>query len=43
VDNHEVQGWCWGYVLARPDGTSMLYLHSLEGGRVLSAPWYRPR
>ncbi|MFC5004179.1 GNAT family N-acetyltransferase [Dactylosporangium cerinum] len=30
VDGHEVQGWCWGYVLARPDGTSMLYLHNLE-------------
>ena len=30
VDDHEVQGWCWGYLLARPDGTSMLYLHSLE-------------
>jgi ribosomal protein S18 acetylase RimI-like enzyme len=30
VNDHEVQGWCWGYVLARPDGTSMLYLHNLE-------------
>ncbi|WP_218824593.1 GNAT family N-acetyltransferase [Asanoa hainanensis] len=30
VDGHEVQGWCWGYVLARPDGASMLYLHNLE-------------
>src|SRR5512142_848079 len=26
----DVQGWCWGYLLARPDGTSMLYLHNLE-------------
>jgi ribosomal protein S18 acetylase RimI-like enzyme len=30
VADHEVQGWCWGYSLARPDGTSMLYLHNLE-------------
>jgi len=28
----EVVGWCWGYRLARPDGTSMLYLHELEVG-----------
>ncbi len=25
----EITGWCWGYVLPRPDGTSMLYLHNL--------------
>ncbi|MFC9690125.1 GNAT family N-acetyltransferase [Kribbella sp. NPDC056951] len=25
----EVLGWCWGYHLPRPDGTSMLYLHQL--------------
>jgi ribosomal protein S18 acetylase RimI-like enzyme len=30
VDGQDVQGWCWGYLLARPDGTSMLYLHNLE-------------
>ncbi|WP_229073643.1 GNAT family N-acetyltransferase [Actinoplanes sp. DH11] len=30
VDHHEVQGWCWGYLLDRPDGTSMLYLHRIE-------------
>jgi ribosomal protein S18 acetylase RimI-like enzyme len=30
VEDHDVQGWCWGYMLARPDGTSMLYLHNLE-------------
>jgi ribosomal protein S18 acetylase RimI-like enzyme len=30
VEGQEVQGWCWGYLLARPDGTSMLYLHKLE-------------
>lgn len=30
VEGHEVQGWCWGYLLARPDGPSMLYLHNLE-------------
>jgi GNAT superfamily N-acetyltransferase len=26
----EVAGWCWGYHLPRPDGTSMLYVHQLE-------------
>jgi ribosomal protein S18 acetylase RimI-like enzyme len=26
----EVSGWCWGYRLGRPDGSSMLYLHQLE-------------
>lgn len=30
VEDHDVQGWCWGYLLARPDGASMLYLHNLE-------------
>jgi ribosomal protein S18 acetylase RimI-like enzyme len=30
VEDHDVQGWCWGYLLARPDGMSMLYLHNLE-------------
>jgi ribosomal protein S18 acetylase RimI-like enzyme len=30
MDDHEVQGWCWGSLMARPDGTSMLYLHHLE-------------
>jgi ribosomal protein S18 acetylase RimI-like enzyme len=30
VDDHDVQGWCWGYLLARPDATTMLYLHNLE-------------
>jgi ribosomal protein S18 acetylase RimI-like enzyme len=30
VEDHEVRGWCWGYLLPRPDGTSMLYLHNLE-------------
>jgi ribosomal protein S18 acetylase RimI-like enzyme len=30
VEDHEVQGWCWGYLLARPDATTMLYLHNLE-------------
>ena len=29
-----VVGWCWGSRLARPDGTSMLYLHELEVGQV---------
>ncbi|GAA0483956.1 hypothetical protein Ade02nite_96170 [Paractinoplanes deccanensis] len=26
----DVQGWCWGYLLPRPDGATMLYLHNLE-------------
>ena len=30
VEGHDVQGWCWGYLLARPDSTTMLYLHNLE-------------
>jgi len=30
VEGVEVQGWCWGYHLARPDGTSMAYLHEIE-------------
>lgn len=30
AEDHDVQGWCWGYLLARPDGTTMLYLHNLE-------------
>jgi ribosomal protein S18 acetylase RimI-like enzyme len=25
-----VQGWCWGHLMARPDGDRMLYLHHLE-------------
>ncbi|RZT15027.1 acetyltransferase (GNAT) family protein [Kribbella sp. VKM Ac-2569] len=25
----KVTGWCWGYLLPRPDGVSMLYLHNL--------------
>jgi ribosomal protein S18 acetylase RimI-like enzyme len=29
-DGEEIQGWCWGYHLPRPDGSSMLYLHELE-------------
>jgi len=29
TDADEVTGWCWGYRLPRPDGTSMLYLHNL--------------
>lgn len=28
--HEEVTGWCWGYHLPRPDGSSMLYLHQLE-------------
>lgn len=30
TDGDEITGWCWGSQLARPDGTSMLYLHQLE-------------
>lgn len=30
VNDAEVQGWCWGHLLPRPDGTTMLYLHHLE-------------
>ena len=30
LDGPEVVGWCWGYQLGRPDGSSMLYLHQLE-------------
>ncbi|WP_432885468.1 GNAT family N-acetyltransferase [Kribbella sp. CA-245084] len=30
TDSEEIAGWCWGYHLPRPDGTSMLYLHQLE-------------
>ncbi|GAA1603516.1 hypothetical protein GCM10009789_66920 [Kribbella sancticallisti] len=26
----EIAGWCWGYQLARPDDSTMLYLHQLE-------------
>ncbi|MFI5732223.1 GNAT family N-acetyltransferase [Kribbella sp. NPDC051587] len=29
VAGTEPRGWCWGYHLPRPDGTSMLYLHQL--------------
>ncbi|SNY52575.1 GNAT family N-acetyltransferase [Paractinoplanes atraurantiacus] len=38
ADGDDVQGWCWGYLLPRPDGTSMLYLHNLE-----VAPQHRRR
>jgi ribosomal protein S18 acetylase RimI-like enzyme len=30
AEGDDVHGWCWGYLLPRPDGTSMLYLHNLE-------------
>jgi ribosomal protein S18 acetylase RimI-like enzyme len=30
LDGPEVVGWCWGYHLGRPDGSSMLYLHQVE-------------
>jgi ribosomal protein S18 acetylase RimI-like enzyme len=34
VDDDEVAGWCWGYLLPRPDGTAMAYLHELEVAEV---------
>jgi ribosomal protein S18 acetylase RimI-like enzyme len=30
VREEDIQGWCWGYLLPRPDGPGMLYLHNLE-------------
>ncbi|GLY03181.1 GNAT family N-acetyltransferase [Actinoplanes sp. NBRC 101535] len=30
ADEDGLLGWCWGHVLARPDGSSMVYLHHLE-------------
>jgi ribosomal protein S18 acetylase RimI-like enzyme len=30
LTDNEITGWCWGYHLPRPDGSSMLYLHQLE-------------
>ncbi|GAA1160343.1 hypothetical protein GCM10009630_68170 [Kribbella jejuensis] len=30
TEGEDITGWCWGSQLARPDGTSMLYLHQLE-------------
>jgi ribosomal protein S18 acetylase RimI-like enzyme len=29
-DETEIFGWCWGHHLARPDSSSMLYVHQLE-------------
>ena len=26
----EILGWCWGYVLPRPDGQSMMLIYDLE-------------
>ena len=26
----EIVGWCWGYHLLRPDGTTMVYIHEIE-------------
>ena len=28
--SNQVIAWCWGYHLARPDESSMLYLHDIE-------------
>ncbi|WP_329004869.1 GNAT family N-acetyltransferase [Kribbella sp. NBC_00709] len=30
LTDNTLTGWCWGYHLPRPDGSSMLYLHQLE-------------
>ena len=30
VEGGEVLGWTYGYVLPRPDGTSMAYLHAID-------------
>jgi ribosomal protein S18 acetylase RimI-like enzyme len=30
VHDNEIEGWCWGHLLARPDGPPMLYLHHLR-------------
>nr|WP_238361778.1 GNAT family N-acetyltransferase [Actinopolymorpha pittospori] len=30
VAGEEIQGWCWGYHLPRPDASSMLCLHELD-------------
>jgi ribosomal protein S18 acetylase RimI-like enzyme len=30
LTDNELTGWCWGYQLPRPEGSSMLYLHQLE-------------
>lgn len=30
AEQTEILGWCWGHHLARPDSSSMLYIHHLE-------------
>jgi ribosomal protein S18 acetylase RimI-like enzyme len=30
VNGDDLAGWCWGYHLIRPDGTSMVYVHQLK-------------
>lgn len=30
LSGSDITGWCWGYHLVRPDGTSMAYLHQLK-------------
>ena len=27
---NDIVGWCWGYHLLRPDGTTMVYVHEIE-------------
>ena len=30
VNGSDITGWCWGYDLVRPDGSSMRYIHQLK-------------
>ena len=29
-EDERIVGWCWGYHLPRPDGTTMVYVHEIE-------------
>jgi ribosomal protein S18 acetylase RimI-like enzyme len=29
-EGDRIVGWCWGYHLLRPDGTTMVYVHEME-------------
>lgn len=29
-EDDRIVGWCWGYHLLRPDGTTMVYVHEME-------------
>lgn len=30
VSEDVIEGWCWGYLIVRPDASSMAYLHELD-------------